>query len=141
MIYIILSLILYSVAVMIMSFATRHANSNLVITIINTIAAIIPATLVLATFNKKILENSSSGIIAALIGGVVIALYTLALGKSFQMNKVALVTPVIFGGTIFLTAILSYFIFKEKLPPIHIAGLVSVVAGLGLIIYSAATGK
>jgi drug/metabolite transporter (DMT)-like permease len=54
---------------------------------------------------------------------------------------VALVSPIVFGGTIFLSAILSYFIFKEKVSPIQFSGLAILGVGLLLIIYSAATGK
>ncbi len=41
----------------------------------------------------------------------------------------------VFGGTILLTSVLSYFIFKETLRGFELAGLTFVLIGISFIIY------
>jgi drug/metabolite transporter (DMT)-like permease len=65
----------------------------------------------------------------------------MALNKSFSLNKVGIVTPVVFGGAIFLSTILSYFIFKEKITGIQGLGLAFLAIGFILIIYAKATAS
>jgi drug/metabolite transporter (DMT)-like permease len=126
---------------MFITFAARVINSNIVTATVNTISIIIPLLIVLPSLNKKIIENGKAGIFAALIAGILISLYTLSLNKSFQINKIAIVTPIVFGGMIFLTSILSYFFFKEKVSLIQFSGLTFLGIGLLFIIYAAYTGK
>lgn len=141
MLYILISVIFYVTAIMLTVASSRLLNSNMVTAIINSVAAIIPVLLIIPLLNKKVAEQGKWGIILAAIAGISISLFTLALNKSFSVNKVALVTPIVYGGAIALTAILSYFIFKEKLSPTHLTGVLVVVAGILIIIYSATTGK
>lgn len=141
MLYIFLALIFYTCAVMFSTFATRNLNSNIVTALVNTFSAIIPLLIVIPVLSKKVLEDGKIGLIAAIVGGICIALFALSLNKSFQANKVAFVTPIVFGGMIFLSAFLSYIFFKEKLTTLHISGLVLLGAGLLMIIYSAYSGK
>ena len=77
----------------------------------------------------------------AVLGGIVISLFVLALNKSFTQNKVGVVAPVVFGGAILISTVLSYFIFKEKIDGIETVGLVLVLAGLGFLIYARAIVK
>ena len=139
--YIILAMIFYTCAILLSTFASRAINSNLVSAIVNSISAIIPLIVIAPIVGKKMFEQGQTGIIAATISGIFIALFAMSLNKSFQLNKVAIVTPVVFGGAIFLSAVLSYFIFKEKVSTFQFAGLTLLGVGLVLIIYSAATGK
>lgn len=141
MLYIFLALIFYTGAVMFAAFATRHLNSNIVTAIVNTFSAIIPFLIIIPVLSRKALENGKAGLIAAILGGVCIALFALALNKSFQTNKVAFVTPVVFGGMIFFSAFLSYIFFKEKLTVLHMSGLALLGVGLLMIIYAAYSGK
>lgn len=140
MLYLLFALVFYTAALMLIAFASRITSSSLVTAIVNTVSIIIPISIVFFTQDKKLFDNKL-GIIIAVFGGVAIALYTLTFNKSLQLNKVALVAPIVFGGAIFLTAILSYFIFKEKLSPLHLTGLLTVGVGLLIIAYSAVSGK
>lgn len=121
--------------------ASRAMNSNFVASIVNTVSAIIPIAIVIPLLGKKGFAYDKFGIVMAILGGISVALFVMTINKSFQVNKVALVSPLVFGGAIFLSAILSFLIFKEKLSTIHIIGLVILAVGLLTIIYSAATGK
>ena len=135
MIYIFLALITYSAAILVATFANRHANVSLVALLVNIISISAPLLLFLTekTGNKI---SSKSGIIAAIAGGLLISVFTLALGKSYEQNNVAIVGPIVFGGSIVITSILSYFLFKEKIVPLQGIGLLLVTIGLGLVVYS-----
>lgn len=134
-------MIFYTGAILLSTFASRAINSNLVSAIVNTVSAIIPIVVVAPMLGKKIFENGNMGIITAVLSGICVALFAMTLNKSFQLNKVAIVSPIVFGGAIFLSAILSYFIFKEKAASFQLTGLAFLGIGLLFIIYSAATGK
>jgi drug/metabolite transporter (DMT)-like permease len=57
------------------------------------------------------------------------------------MNKVGIVVPVVYAGTIFLTTILSAFVFKEKITGLQSIGLAFLAIGFAFIIYVKATGN
>lgn len=139
MFYLLVSLFLYTAAVLLLSLGSKNLNSNLFIAIVNTVAAIIPVGLLAATYDKKIFDNAKFGILVSIAAGVVLALYTIFLGKSFAENKVGIVTPIIFGGTIFLSTILSSVLFKEKITFPEGVGLGFLGIGFLIIIYVKAT--
>ena len=141
MLYIILALLFYTAAIMLGTIASRNTNSNLVSAIMNVISAIIPIIVVFPIVNTKLLNSGKLGILIAILGGIAIAFFTLALNKSFQVNKVAIVSPIVFGGAIFLSAILSAIFFKEKVSTFQMFGLAFLGMGLITIIYAAVTGK
>lgn len=141
MLYILLAMVLYTIAIMIGTIAARNTDSNLVSAIVNIVSAIIPTAVVFPILNKKLFENGKTGILLAILGGVTIALFTMALNKSFSINKVAIVSPIVFGGSIFLTSILSYFFLKEKITVVQAIGLFFLGIGVLLIIYAKTTGK
>ena len=143
MIYIFLALIFYTIAIMLGSLASRHLNTNLVAAITNIVAAVIPIAVAIQTLNKNLLENTNSkfGIMIAIIAGITLALFTMTLFKSYSENKVAIVAPIVFGGAIFLSAILSSFFYKEKVSGVQGIGLVFMAVALFLITYARVTGK
>jgi len=123
MIYIILALLFYSAAIMFGAYASRNANSNLVSAVMNILSAVIPIAVIIPLLSKKLIGDSRLGILYAAIAGVAIALFTMALNKSYSVNKVAIVAPIVFGGAIFLSAILSSIFFKEKIGLLQGVGL------------------
>ncbi|QQR63661.1 hypothetical protein IPH70_04125 [Candidatus Roizmanbacteria bacterium] len=58
-----------------------------------------------------------------------------------QKNKVAIVSPMVFGGAIFLSTILGYVIFKEQVSRFQAIGLFFLAVGLGFVIYARWTGR
>lgn len=143
MVYIFLALILYTIVIILGSLASRHLNTNLVAAITNIFSAIIPIAVIIPILNKKLLENPNTkfGIIISVATGIAIALFTMSLTKSYSENKIAIVVPIVFGGAIFLSAILSYFFYKEKISGVQGIGLVLMAIALILITYARATGK
>jgi len=135
MIYIFLALITYSAAILMGAYANRHANISLVSLIVNIMSISVPLLLFLtAKTGTKI--STRAGIMAAIAGGLLISVFSLALGKSYEQNNVAIVGPIVFGGAIVITSILSYFLFKEKIVPLQGLGLLLVTIGLALVVYS-----
>lgn len=141
MIYIFLASIFYASAIMFGVVASRSMNTNLSATIVNVVSAILPITIVYPLLNAKTFQGSQKGIIYSLITGVFITLFTLALTKSYSVNKVGIVTPIVFGGAIFLTTTLSYFFYSEKVSKIQLYGLLFLALGFGLIIYARWAGR
>lgn len=141
MIYIILALLFYTVANLASAAASRNTDSNLVTAIVNTVSAIIPIAVIIPHLSKKLIVDGKTGIILAVVVGIAVALFTMLLNKSYSVNKVAIVAPIVFGGSIFLTSILSFIIFKEKFSLAQGIGLVLLAFGLIFIIYAKATGN
>lgn len=141
MIYIFLASLLYTAAITVGTLASRSANTNLVAGVINAVSAIIPIALVIPILNAKTFADSKMGLIYAVIAGLLIALFTMALGKAVSENKVAIVSPIVFGGAIFLSAILGYVVFKEQVSRFQTIGLFFLAVGLGLVIYARWTGR
>jgi multidrug transporter EmrE-like cation transporter len=140
MVYLILALLLYTAAILIGAFASRNANTSLVSAITNIVSIIIPTLVAIPVIAKKNgLNTQKYGILMAALGGIVISLFVLTLNKSFTQNKIGIITPVVFGGAILLSTLLSYFLFKEKITAIEGAGLVLMLCGFAILIYARAT--
>lgn len=141
MFYVFIALIFYTLGIILTAVATRHTDTNLVAAIANSMASIIPIIIVIPILNKQTLINGKYGIIMAVLSGICIAIFSITYNKSLSLNKVAIVNPVIFGGMIFLTAILSYILFKEKISFFQGIGLTLMGIGLLCIIYAKLSGK
>lgn len=141
MVYIFLALIFYSSIIIFGTFASRAADIRIVTAIENLLSAVIPVLTVIPILNKTSYQNQKLGILAAVAAGVLIALFTIFINKAYSVNKVAIVAPIVFGGSIFLSAILSYFIFKEKVSLFQGIGLTFLAIGLIIVTYSRFTGK
>lgn len=139
--YIIAALFLYTAAILLGTFASRHAGAALVSLITNIVAVVAGIAFVAAEMTHSTAVNQRSGLIAAGLGGLAIGAFTVFLNKSFATSNVAIVSPVVFGGAIVLTAILGTIIFKERISPYQVVGLILVTMGLITIIYAKATGK
>jgi drug/metabolite transporter (DMT)-like permease len=141
MIYVLSAMVLYTIAILLTAFASRNINSSLVAAISNSIAAIIPVAVIVPILSKNIFASNKAGVFAAVLAGVAIAFFALMINKSYITNKVGIIIPIVFGGSIFLSTVLSYVLFKEKVSPIQGTGLVLLGIGLLLIIYSKAISE
>lgn len=141
MIFIILSMLLYTVATLAGAAASRHLNTNIQTAITNTVSAFVPIIVAANLVAKKTFSPNRFGILMAVLSGMAVGLFVMALNKSFSVNKVGIVTPVVFGGAIFLSTLLSYFIFKEKVSLLQGIGLLLLAAGFITIIYAQVIGK
>src|SRR3989344_4503258 len=113
MVYLFLAVILYSLSLLIGASASRNANTNLVSFINTAFSVIIPFIVIAPSLSKKMFASQKYGVLMAILSGLVVSLFVLALTKSFTQNKVGIITPVVFGGAILITTVVSYFVFKE----------------------------
>lgn len=141
MVYIFIALLFYTAAILFGTAASRNTNTNLAAAITNLVSAVLPIAVVIPIVSKKMVHDGKFGIFMAICSGIAIAIFALALNKSFALNKVGIVTPLIFGGAIFLSTAASYFIFKEKVSQLQFVGLLFLAVGLGIIIYARVTAK
>lgn len=141
MIYIILAMCLYTVVILAGATSARHIDTNLATAITNIVSAFIPVVVAIHFAAKKTITSNRFGILMAVLTGVAAALFVMTLNKSFSLNKVGIVAPIVFSGAIFLSTLLSYFIFKEKVSFIQGIGLLLLAAGFITIIYAQAIGK
>ncbi len=140
MLFIVLAMLLYTATIMLGTAASRNASTVLVSVIMTAVSAIVPLLISVPILQKKDFHGHRFGIIMAGLGGITIALFTLAINRSYEINKVGVVAPVVFGGAIVLSTLLGYFIFKEKISVVELVGLLITIAiGFGIIIYSRAT--
>lgn len=136
MIYIFLATFFYSTSILFLTYASRAVNVILVTAVVNIVSAILPTIVLIPFLNKVNISEQRLGILAAIIGGTLIALFGIFLAKSYTLNKVAVVVPIVFGGSILISSILGTFIFKEKVTILEGIGLSIVTVGLLIIIYA-----
>jgi len=141
MIFIIAALLLYTATTLLGAYASRHADSNLITAIMNIMSAVLPIALIIPYVSKINVHDSKYGIITAIFAGASIALFTLAINKSYSVNKVGIVAPIVFGGAIFLSTLISTVLFKEKVSLIQGFGLTFLGIGFIIITYAKWIGK
>jgi len=141
MIYIIAAMLLYIATTLLGAYASRNADSGLITAIMNIVSAILPIAIIIPYVSKINLQDSKYGIIAAIFTGASIALFTLAINKSYSVNKVGIVAPIVFGGAIFLSTLISTVLFKEKVSLIQGFGLILLGFGFVVVTYARWVGK
>lgn len=141
MITILVALGFYTTALMLIAVASRSINASVVTMVVNIMSAVIPIGAALPLIERYPVAQNKEGYMYAAIAGACIAVFGIALARSFADSRVAIVSPIVFGGSIFLTAILSALIFKERISMFQGIGLACIFVGLSFIVYSKITGK
>lgn len=143
MIYIVIAAVCYAITAVLLAVSTRNIHPNLTVGVSNLLSALIPIAVAFPLLNKNLLNNSNSklGVLMAVLAGIFIALFSMALAKSYSVNRVAIVAPLVFGGAIFLSAILSSIFLKEKITFIEGFGLLILGVGLAIITYARLAAK
>lgn len=97
------------------------------------IGSITTAVILYLLFSRKF-ENNSIGVLFALIGGVLISVFTTLSFKALELGPgVSTVIPVIRVGGVLLVAILGVIIFRDKLTWSLVFGILLAVSGVYLI--------
>lgn len=136
MLYIVIATLAYAAAIVVSTLASRAANTTLVTAVINTVSAIIPLIVVIPFLSKGGLSTQRSGVLLAIVAGVLIAVFAMALNKSYSAVPVGVVAPIVFGGAIVLSTAASYIWLHEKVSLVQFIGLMLVTIGIGAIIYA-----
>jgi drug/metabolite transporter (DMT)-like permease len=139
MIFIILAMITYAVIILLITSASRNIDSKIVTTISNVFSIFIPLAVAIPVISRKNFHNQKYGIALAVLAGVLIGIYSLLVNKSYAVNKVGIVAPLVFGGAILISTVASYFIFKEKISLGEGIGLGFLLIGFAVLFYARAT--
>jgi uncharacterized membrane protein len=137
---IIIAAVAYAGAIVAFGRGPQFVNTNLFGSVVNFLGALVPLSLfVLAMSAQKSLGSEPrKGLIYALLGGLAIAVFTIALTKIFSTGQnVSFVTPLVYGGAVLIASLVGIFVFKEQPNLFAVMGLVLIVVGIGAIAYSA----
>lgn len=104
--------------------------------VVHTLAAIVPVALLYPQMSRLGEIFTKQGLFFSLIAGLFIGIFGIVIGKAYAANNVGIVVPIVFGGSIFLSTVLSYFIFGEKVGAIQSVGLGLIFLGLYLVVYT-----
>jgi multidrug transporter EmrE-like cation transporter len=141
MFYLFIALIFYTAALLFSTAASRNLNTNIAAAVTNALSVIVPLAVAIPLLSKKTLASHNFGLLMAVCAGLCIAVFAMALNKSLALNKVAVVVPIIYGGTIVLSSVLSLVLFKEKVSSLEAIGLAVLTGGFGLVIYARILAK
>lgn len=112
----------------------------MVAAIVASVSAVIPLIYAIPMVSKKDF-SSHTAVVLSIFSGLCIGLFTITLIKSLSINKVGIVLPIVLGGTLFLSTVLSFVVFKERVSTLQSVGLFLMGCGLVVLIYTRATGK
>lgn len=139
MVYILAAIFFYSCAILLSTKASRSGDSSFVTTIINLVSFVLPLVIIAPSVSRQFLADNKLALIWAVATGFAIAIFTLFINKAFQVEKVGIVSPMVFGGAIAISSLGSYLIFGDKLNLVQLIGLGLVVVGVLVIAWSKAT--
>ena len=124
------------------AYASRNSNVTLASLAINFFSLVAPAlVLIIIAFRDRSAEISKFGkygLVASICAGLSVGLAVVLINKSFSINKVGIVIPLVFAGVIILSTLLSVFIFKEKVTLLQGLGLGVIALGFGIVTYAKA---
>lgn len=113
-------------------------DGSIVPIVVNLVAIIVPLLIYYYLKNSEshsFIPNTKAGLLYASLAGVSIAGFALAFHKIFQAGgNLSYVSPLVFGGSIAISTILSAVFLKESLTLYHVAGIILVLSGISLIV-------
>lgn len=134
MIYIALATVFYSVFILLNTIAARVIDPVFAAAVVTGVSAIIPV--VIAVRAQTLTLTPLQGVVAAVAAGICIALYSIFLNRAFAAEKVGVVVPIVYGGSLVITTVLSLVVFRERIGTLQAIGLVVMMIGIGIVTYS-----
>ncbi len=138
--FVVIALVSYSMFEIFSSQAGGKIDANLSSSIFNGLGIVIPlGSYVIYNILKRqeTLPSTPKGIIFSVIAGIAIAIFSIVFVKIFEKGgNVSFVIPLIYGGSIVLTSIISRVWLNEKISLGNIVGLVLISLGFLIIVVS-----
>lgn len=134
MIYIALATIFYSVFIIANTIAARVIDPVFAAAVVTAVSAIIPV--VVAIRAQTLTLTPLQGVGVAFSAGICVALYSIFLNRAFATEKVGVVVPIVYGGSLVITTLLSLVVFRERIGTLQAVGLVLMTIGIGIVIYA-----
>jgi drug/metabolite transporter (DMT)-like permease len=133
----ILAAILYGIFGVLLARASLKINSSLVVVISNAIGTVLPLIVYALASAKRQMPMSRDGILLSIIAGVLIAVFSILLTYIFsRAENLSFVMPAIYGGAIVVGVLVGIVFYREQLSMPGIVGVLFIVVGIGLIIWS-----
>jgi uncharacterized membrane protein len=118
--------------------AGNQINSSLSSFIFNGIGAILPLIIYFYLKARNNLDHATTriGAIYSILAGVAIAVFSILLIKAFEKGGLSYVVPVIYAGSILISALVGWLIFKEQFNTLGGIGVALILVGIVLVILS-----
>lgn len=133
----------YTAYALLVSRAAGRIDPLLSSGIVNAIGAILPLVLYFLLKARGVAEGALApapllpgGILFSVLAGLAIAGFGVFLMKAFAGGGVSYVIPMVYGGTIGLASLVGWAAFRENIAPVQALGIVVVLCGLGLIVFT-----
>ena len=123
-------------------FASRAGNAidpNLSSVIFNGLGMVIPLVLFVlykSVWGTQLVATTTSGLVYSVLAGISIAVFSVLLIKIFEQGGLAYVVPLIYGGTIVLTALVGWAFYQESVSWLQAVGILVIVVGITIIVVS-----
>jgi len=139
----IIALVFYTLFQVFIGQSGGKIDANLSAFIFNGLGAIIPISLYfLYKFSKNTstLPTTKTGVTYSILGGLAIAVFSIALVKAFEKGgNVSLIIPLVYGGSIVLAALIGRLGYGEKVGAWHLFGLALISLGFVVIVLANST--
>ncbi|HRC26044.1 MAG TPA: EamA family transporter [Alphaproteobacteria bacterium] len=136
------SVVFYSAYALLVSRAAGKIDPFLSSGLVNLIGTVLPLTvwLLFKGRNSGLPDLASPGIVLSVLAGLCIAAFGVFVMKAFESGAASYVIPLVYGGTIAVSAAVGWGLFREEISPTQTAGIVLILCGLGVVIYARAKG-
>ena len=138
----IIALVFYTLFQVFIGQSGGKIDANLSAFIFNGLGALIPITIyILYKLSRKanIVPSTKIGVIYSILGGIAIAIFSIALVKAFEKGgNISLIIPLVYGGSIVLSALIGSIWYREKIDAWHLLGLVLITLGFIVIVLAKA---
>lgn len=141
---IIISVIAYTLSILAFSQGARYLNSNILGGIINFLGTLVPIGLFVLYASQRYVVSGHKilGYVWALVGGIGIGVFTIVMTKLYSSGQnVSFISPLVYGGAVFLASAVGVVIYKEKLLLPQLVGMISIVIGILLISFATYRGS
>lgn len=132
------SILCYGGFLLLMSRAAGRIDPLLATFIYNCVAGVLPFIVYFygRVRGAPMMESTQAGMLYAVLSGVMLSAFSLVLLRIFDKGGVGYTVPLIYGGTIVFTSLVGWLVFKEQIPLLQGIGIVVMLAGMGLVVYS-----
>lgn len=132
----------YTAFALLASRTAGKIDSLLTAGIVNFVGAAVPLVLwvLLRARDPSSLPATPQGLILSLLAGAAISAFGVFLMKAFENGAASYVIPLVYGGTIALSSLVAWAVFREEMSIPQTAGILLILCGLAIIVFARAKG-